>query len=541
MFKTNTQIKQTNKLLNSMATSMANTVKWGITSSIFNNITGSIQKAWDYSLKLDSSLNDIRIVTGKSADEMERFARVANTSAKDLRASTLDYTEAALIYYQQGLGEADVKARTETTLKVANVTGQTGQAVSEQLTAVWNGYKVAAEESELYIDKLSAVAATTAADLEELSTGMSKVASAANAMGVDVDQLNAQLATIISVTRQAPESVGTALKTIYARMGDIEAGITDDGVTLGDYTEKMAEMGVHVLNAKGELRDMGEVIEEVGNSWNNFSREQQIALAQTMAGTRQYNNLIALFDSWEMYEDALDSSKNSAGELQRQQDIYMESTEAHLQQLATEAEKAYDILFDDSAVKTMTSALTTMLGVVNSFMAGLGGGLSTLSYLGLSTANLFSSQIGGFVAQKKYNKAVDFENESQVELKNALAAEYYNNNYGIPRDEVLNSQLEDYKRILEVSKAIGEEDYKQLQDSFLKKGVLEEEKRYLQDYLDDYKTLYNMAKESGYNLEGVNIGAERLKPEQYQRSINIFQENLQNDMIINVIGVILIT
>lgn len=417
ILNTNTQMKKTNKLLDSMATSMANTVKWGITSSIFNNITGSIQKAWDYSLKLDNSLNDIRIITGKSADEMERFAKVANASAKDLRASTLDYTQAALIYYQQGLGEEEVQARANTTLKVANVTGQSGQAVSEQLTAVWNGYKVAAEESELYIDKLSAVAATTAADLEELSTGMSKVASAANAMGVDVDQLNAQLATIISVTRQAPESVGTALKTIYARMGDIEAGITDDGVTLGDYTEKMAEMGVHVLNVKGELRDMGEVIEEVGNNWNNFSREQQIALAQTMAGTRQYNNLIALFDSWEMYEDALDSSKNSAGELQKQQDIYMESTEAYLQKLATEAEETYDILFDDSAIKTMTSSLTGLLNIFNSLLSGVGGGLNAFAFLGTGATNIFSSQIGQSIAQFKYNRKINELQKTDVASK----------------------------------------------------------------------------------------------------------------------------
>jgi TP901 family phage tail tape measure protein len=56
---------------------------------------------------------------------------------------------------------------------------------------------------------------------------MSKVASAANAMGVDVDQLNAQISTIVSVTRQAPESVGTALKTIYARIGQLKSDGTD--------------------------------------------------------------------------------------------------------------------------------------------------------------------------------------------------------------------------------------------------------------------------------------------------------------------------
>ena len=126
------------------------------------------------------------------------------------------------------------------------------------------GYNTALSETELYVDKLAAVAAATAADLEQLSTGMSKVASAASVMGVDIDQLSAQLATIVSVTQQAPESVGTALRTIYARMGDIKSGL-DEEITLGNYTSKMAELGVNVLDADNKLRDMGEVIEEVGN------------------------------------------------------------------------------------------------------------------------------------------------------------------------------------------------------------------------------------------------------------------------------------
>ena len=129
---------------------------------------------------------------------------------------------------------------------------------------------------------------------------MSKVASAANIMGVDIDQLNAQLATVVSVTRQAPESVGTAFKTIYARMGDIEAGL-DTETSLGEYTKKMNEMGFNVLDTNGKLKDMGSVIEEIGNKWTSLSREQQVALSQTMAGTRQYNNLLALFDNWDEY------------------------------------------------------------------------------------------------------------------------------------------------------------------------------------------------------------------------------------------------
>jgi TP901 family phage tail tape measure protein len=238
--KFNTQVKETHTILNKIGTTLANTIKWNISSSLMNSVTQSIQQAWGFAKNLDSSLNDIRVVTGKSADEMARFAERANTVASNLGKGTTDYTKAALIYAQQGLGDKDIESRTAVTLKTANVTGQSADAVSEELTAVWNGYKVSADEAELYVDRLAAVASTTASDLQELSTGMSKVASAAAAMGVGEDQLAAQLSTIISVTRQAPESVGTALRTIYARITDIKAGVDEDGVTLGQYSGKMA-------------------------------------------------------------------------------------------------------------------------------------------------------------------------------------------------------------------------------------------------------------------------------------------------------------
>jgi hypothetical protein len=38
-----------------------------------------------------------------------------------------------------------------------------------------------------------------------------------------------------------------------------------------------------------------------------------------------------------MYTNALNESANAAGTLQKQQDIYMESTDAHLQKLRTTA------------------------------------------------------------------------------------------------------------------------------------------------------------------------------------------------------------
>jgi hypothetical protein len=83
-----------------MGETLSNTIRWSIASTAINSVTRSIQQAWSFTKQLDTSLNDIMIVTGKSADEMDRFASRANKAAKELGASTKAYSDAALIYYQ---------------------------------------------------------------------------------------------------------------------------------------------------------------------------------------------------------------------------------------------------------------------------------------------------------------------------------------------------------------------------------------------------------------------------------------------------------
>lgn len=419
ILSTKLQIKESNTLLDQMATTMTNTVKWGIASGAFNKVTQSVRESLSYVEKLDKSLNDIRIVTDKSAESMQQFAKDANSAAKGLGASTRDYTEASLIYYQQGLSDEEVKARTETTLKTANVTGQATSAVSEQLTAVWNGYKVVANEAESYVDKLAAVAADSASDLEELSTAMSKVASSANAMGVDVDSLNAQISTIISTTRQAPESVGTALKTIYARMGDLKTEGTDEfGVSLGEVSSQMQTMGINILDETGSMRDMGEVIEEVGAKWQSWTREQKQAAAIAMAGKRQYNNLFALFENWSDYNKELKVSQNSLGTLQNQQDIYMESMEAKQQRLKTQTEAFYSALIGDGQeVNNLVDALTDLMTVFTNFTDGMGGGLKSIAGYAAIIANLFKNQISKGLLNLFETKRLDALNESTIQNK----------------------------------------------------------------------------------------------------------------------------
>lgn len=265
---------------------------------------------------------------------MASFAQNANNIAKSLGASTTDVTNAALMYAQNGFNEADYTRLAELTTKVSNITKQDTTKTSEQLTATMNGYRMSIEELEQTIDQMSLVAAQGASDLNELATAEQKVAAVASTVGVSQEQLISQISTIISVTRQAPESVGNALRTIYARLGDLKLGETlEDGVSLGKFSEALETVGVKVLDEQGNMRDMGNIIEDLMVKWQGLSEAQKQAAGVALAGKNQYTQLVALLENQEMYNRQLQLTAEATGTLDKQNAIYLDSYEARLQKL----------------------------------------------------------------------------------------------------------------------------------------------------------------------------------------------------------------
>ena len=231
---TNLSLKQTSKMVESMADTFTNTLKWNVASQAIHGIEGSVSRAVGFIKDLDNSLNNIRIVTGKSKEEMGVFAESANKAAGALGKTTVEYSDASLIYFQQGKSAADVRKLTEATLIGSSITGEGVSETAELLTAALNGYNLEANKSMEIMDKFAAVGAGTGSDFNELAIGFSKVASMAKIAGVNVDQLNGMLATVSTTTREAPESIGTSFKTIFGRMTDLQAGKADeDGWKMG--------------------------------------------------------------------------------------------------------------------------------------------------------------------------------------------------------------------------------------------------------------------------------------------------------------------
>lgn len=198
--------------LKEFATTFSNTIRWQMASSAIHMITSEISQAYNYAKDLDKSLNDIRIVSGATADEMAKFADKANKAARALSQTTSKYADAALIFYQQGLSDNEVEERTAATLKMASVTGEAADDVSSYMTAVWNNFNKAGDQSaDHYGDIMTKLGAATAASTEEIAEGLEKFASVADTIGLSFEYASSAVTTVVDRTRQSAEVVGTAL------------------------------------------------------------------------------------------------------------------------------------------------------------------------------------------------------------------------------------------------------------------------------------------------------------------------------------------
>lgn len=385
-------------------TTLSNTVKWQLSSSMVHGFMGTVQKAYGYAQDLNRSLNDIRIVSGQSAAQMDKFAVQANKAAKALSTTTLDYTKGALIYYQQGLSDEEVKKRTDITMKMANVSQQSAEIVSDQLTAVWNNFAKGGENLEHFADVMVRLGADTASSSDEIADGLEKFAAIGDTVGLSFDNAAAALATVTATTRQSADVVGTAFKTLFARIQDLELGDTlEDGTTLGKYSEALKAVGIDIKEQNGNMKDMDIILNEMGNKWTTLSEDQQVALAQTVAGTRQYTQLIALMDNFDFYKKNLESAKGADGSLQEQANIYAESWEAAKARVQASLEDLYTKLISDDFFINLSNGLAKVVDGLGGFIDGLGGVKGLLQSIGSIFMSVFAQKMPEFLNNLKQN------------------------------------------------------------------------------------------------------------------------------------------
>jgi len=119
-------------------------------------------------------------------------------------------------------------AATTETLKMARIAGMDYKEAADGMTVAIRGFNMEMTDAAHVTDVYSKVAAVTASDTQELVTAMSKTASSAASVGSSFENTTAMLAVMVEATRESPQNIGSAMKSIISRYGEMTKGLTVD-------------------------------------------------------------------------------------------------------------------------------------------------------------------------------------------------------------------------------------------------------------------------------------------------------------------------
>ena len=338
--------------------------------------------------EFDESLVAIAAVTGQTRSEMWANIGVYNKMAQTLGTTTSEVINASKLYYQQGLTTTSVLKLTEETVKLATIAELDSADATEYLTTAMNGFKLSAEESTRVTDVWANLAAKTASDVDELAIAISKVASLAENAGMEIETASAFLNQMIETTREAPENLGTALKTIIARFQELKSSEEElsDGVDANKVEKALRSAGVALRDATGQFRDFDDVILELSSKWDSLDRNTQRYIATIAAGSRQQSRFIALVSDYEGLLRNVNYAYDSLGSADAQMAVFQEGLEASTNRLKAAWEGLYTS-WSESA--TVLSTLIDGMASFVSTLADIGAGNSALiAIIGLLTVTI---------------------------------------------------------------------------------------------------------------------------------------------------------
>lgn len=314
---------------------LSNTIFQGFSGyAIFNTIRTQINDTINSIKELDSAFSEIALVTDKSMSDMWNQYSQYNSIARELGASTTDVIKASALYYQQGLGEADVMKMTADTMKLATLAGEDYSQAVQQITSAIHGFNLENTDSEKIMDTYVNLANKAAISVQDIGSAMNRTASIANTAGMSLEDTAAFISMIGSTTQESAETVGTSVRTMIARFTALKKDVSEiDFSEVGEDFDvnrvqtAIQSAGVAVRDANGETRDWSDVILDLSKKWDTLDKNTKQYVATQAAGTTQQSRFLALVSDYDELVRLMDEANNSSGAAEKQFAKYSDTVE----------------------------------------------------------------------------------------------------------------------------------------------------------------------------------------------------------------------
>lgn len=373
---------------------------WLSVSQIIMLVIRSIRKMITAVNDLDAALTQIEIVTHTSGAALDSYADSAADVASRIGSTVTDVIKSTETYARLGNTLEDSLTLADVTGRYANVAATTIDEATSSLTSIMKAFQIAPKDMEGIVDMLVKVGQEYAISAGELGEAMQHAGSALEAGGNTVEQAIALMAAGNAAVQDA-SVVGNALKTTTLRIRSSTAELEEMGETVDDLVKSASKYraeikalsGVDIMLDDENYKSTYQILKEIAAVWDHMTDIKQASLLEDLAGKRNANVVKSIITNLNDLEGAYEAANNAAGTLAEANDVYMQSTQAHIAQFKVAFTELANTLIGSDFVKEVVDFGTTILNILNTISSLIDklGGLNTVLYVTIGLISIIKA------------------------------------------------------------------------------------------------------------------------------------------------------
>lgn len=212
-----------------------------------------------------------------------------------------------------------------------------------------------------------------------------------------------------------------------------EAGIETEGMA-ESVSKLRAEIeslsGVDIMLDDKTYKSTYQILKEISEVWEKLSDVTQANILEKLGGKRNANVVASIIENFDVAEQSLQTSINSAGSALEENDKYLNSIEGHINKLTVAYEDLSTTIIQSDLIKLGTDFLTGTVGLLNeifkvgsgfpALIATIAGSLSALKNIGIfhreDLETFFGGVFNGGIKSRYYQNLLPGDTSDKLNL-----------------------------------------------------------------------------------------------------------------------------
>ena len=353
-------------------------IGYGVMAAAAAKLRRSLYEIYENVVKIDTAMTELKKVTDETDATYSKFLDNAAKRAERLGAVLSDVISATADFARLGYSLNDASSLADVAVVYKNVGDgieNIGDA-SESIISTMKAFGIAAGDAMSIVDKYNEVGNNFAISSSGIGEALTRSSAAMAAANNDLDETIA-LATAANSVVQNPEVVGTSLKTLsmYLRASKTDAeeagesteGMADSVSKLRSELLALTDRRVDIMKDDKTYKNTYQILKELSQVWKDLPDVTQANITALIGGKRNANIVSAILSNFDIAEEALKSSQESAGSALRENDKYLESINGKIEQLKSSFQELSYRILDNSFVTDIIDMLKAVIDALNKF------------------------------------------------------------------------------------------------------------------------------------------------------------------------------